>query len=88
MVKNGIETFAQKRGYQVVTPTVIDESKNDQAGFEWTPGATEKLENIPVFVRPLAKKEIERMAMEKGVSKISEELIDEVKNRFSQFMPS
>ncbi len=88
MVKSGIEAYAQKQGYQVITPKVVDESKNDQAGFEWTPGATQKLENIPGFVRPLAKKEIERMAMEKGVSKISEELIDEVKNRFGQFMPS
>jgi hypothetical protein len=88
MVKSGIEAYAQKQGYQVITPKVVDESKNDQAGFEWTPGATQKLENIPGFVRPLAKKEIERLAIEKGVSKISEELIDEVKTRFGQFMPS
>jgi hypothetical protein len=88
MVKSGIEAYAQKQGYQVITSKVVEESKNDQAGFEWTPGAAQKLENIPGFVRPLAKKEIERMAMEKGVTKISEDLIDEVKNRFGQFMPS
>ena len=46
MVKMGIEAFAKKQGYQVITPKVIDESKNDQAGFEWTPGATQKLVSI------------------------------------------
>ncbi|MFI5304622.1 MAG: PCP reductase family protein [Nitrospiria bacterium] len=86
MVKSGIEAYAQKQGYQVITPKVVDESKNDQGGFEWTAGATQKLENIPAFVRPLAKKEIERMALEKGITKISEDLIDEVKNKFGQFM--
>jgi DNA-directed RNA polymerase subunit RPC12/RpoP len=86
MVKSGIEAYAQKQGYQVITPKVVDESKSDQGGFEWTAGATQKLENIPGFVRPLAKKEIERMALEKGITKISEDLIDEVKSKFGQFM--
>jgi hypothetical protein len=86
MIKGGIEAFAQKRGYQVITPKVIEESKNDQDGIEWTPGASQKLENIPAFVRPLAKKEIERMAAEKGLTKISEEVIDEAKVKFAQFM--
>ena len=86
MVKSGIEAFAQKNGYQVVTPKVIEESKNDQDGFEWTPGASQKLENIPAFIRPLAKKEIERIAMEKGVTRISEEVLEEAKVKFSQFM--
>ncbi|MBI3604838.1 MAG: PCP reductase family protein, partial [Nitrospirae bacterium] len=29
MIKGGIEAFAQKKGYQVITPKVIEESKND-----------------------------------------------------------
>lgn len=86
MIKGGIEAFAQKKGYQVITPKVIEESKNDQDGIEWTPGASQKLENIPAFVRPLAKKEIERMAAEKGLTKISEEVIEDAKVKFAQFM--
>jgi hypothetical protein len=86
MIKGGIEAFAQKRGYLVITPKVIEESKNDQDGIEWTPGASQKLENIPAFVRPLAKKEIERMAAEKGLTKISEEVIEDAKVKFAQFM--
>ncbi len=86
MIKGGIEAFAQKKGYQVITPKVIEESKNEQEEIEWTPGASQKLENIPAFVRPLAKKEIERMAAEKGLTKISEEVIDEAKVKFAQFM--
>ena len=86
MVKSGIEAFAKKNGYQVVTPAVIDESKNDQDGFEWTPGATQRLENIPSFIRPLAKKEIERLALERGTRTISEETLEEAKVKFGQFM--
>ena len=86
MVKSGIEAYAAKQGYQVITPKVVDESKNDQSGFEWTSEALRRLDNIPGFIRPLARKEIERVAAERGISTITETILEEVKNRFGQFM--
>jgi DNA-directed RNA polymerase subunit RPC12/RpoP len=86
MVKSGIEAYARKKGYQVVTPTVIDESKNDNGGLKWTPEAERRLENIPSFIRPMAKMEIERLAREQGSDTVTEALMEESKGKFGQYM--
>jgi len=86
MVKGSVETFARKNGYHVVTPQVIDESKRDNGGLKWTPEAQQRLDNIPEFIRPMAKMEIERLAGEKGVDTVTDTLMDESKSKFGQFM--
>lgn len=88
MIKGGIEAFAARKGYQVITPTVIDESKNDMGvgGMNWSSQAQQRLENIPAFIRPMAKMEIERMARDRGLEEVGAELVEEAKNKFSQFM--
>jgi hypothetical protein len=48
----------------------------------WTPEALKRLENIPEFVRPMARKGIEQMAEEKHYSEISEQVMDEAKDLF------
>jgi hypothetical protein len=86
MVKSGVEAYARNRGFQVVTPAVIEESKGDNGGMKWSPGAHERLNNIPEFIRPMAKMEIERLAREKGVETVDETIMDESKGKFGQFM--
>ena len=86
MIKGGIEAFAARKGYQVITPTVIDESKNDMGGMSLTAEAKERMENIPSFIRPMVKMEIERMARERGLEEISVDLLEEAKGKFGQFM--
>jgi hypothetical protein len=90
MVKSGIEAYATKKGYQVITPAVVEESKlamgGDAGEMPWTPAAQQRLENIPSFIRPMARKEIERMAREKGLSAVTDEMMDEVKEKFGQYM--
>ena len=86
MVKGSVETFARKNGYHVVTPQVIDESKGDNGGLKWTPEAQQRLDNIPEFIRPMAKMEIERLAGEKGIDTVTDTLMDESKSKFGQFM--
>lgn len=92
MVKSGIETYAAQKGYQVITPTVVDESKSSSAsggsggGLPWTPGAQKRLENIPSFIREMARKEIERVAKEKGLAAVTDAVMDDVKDKFAQFM--
>jgi hypothetical protein len=70
----------------VVTPAVIEESKGDNGGMNWSPGAQQRLNNIPEFIRPMAKLEIERLAREKGVETVDEVIMDESKGKFGQFM--
>jgi len=102
MVKGGIEAYAAMKGYQVITPAVIEESKSltsssapggsggasggEVGELQWTPGAQQRLENIPSFIRVMARKEIERMAREKGLATVTEAMMDEVKGKFSQYM--
>ena len=86
MVKSGVEAYARNKGFHVVTPAVIEESKGDNGGMKWSTGAQERLNNIPEFIRPMAKMEIERLAREKGVEMVDEAIMDESKGKFGQFM--
>jgi len=65
---------------------VMDDSKNDSNGVTWTPDAEKRLENIPDFIRPMARREIERLAKERGASTITAQVMDEAKEKFMKFM--
>jgi len=87
MVKGSVETYARKNSYTTVTLQVMDDSKNNTSdGMNWSPEAEERLKNIPDFIQPMARKEIERIAQERGVTTISAELMDEAKDKFMKFM--
>ncbi|MFQ5597705.1 MAG: PCP reductase family protein [Nitrospiria bacterium] len=82
MIKMGIENYARKNNIATITPEVMDASKNDPGDLAWSEEAERHLDNIPAFVRPMAKKEIERMAKERGESEISLALLEEAKGKF------
>ena len=86
MVKGGIEAYARKQGYKKITLQVMDDSKNAPAGIPWAAAAEKRLENIPDFIRPMARKEIERIAKERGAAQITEALMEEAKTKFINFM--
>ena len=48
----------------------------------WTQEALNRLENIPEFVRPMAKEGIERMAQDKEYPEINHAVLDEAKDFF------
>jgi hypothetical protein len=48
----------------------------------WTPEARRRLENIPEFVRPMARAGIEKFAREHGLEKIDEEALDRARQFF------
>ena len=50
--------------------------------FLWTDGASARLENIPEFVRPMAKMGIEKFAKESGYSRVDEKVLDQAKEKF------
>ena len=49
-------------------------------------GAEKRLENIPDFIRPMARKEVERVAKERGMATITAQVMDDVKEKFLKFM--
>ncbi len=50
--------------------------------IQWTLGASRRLENIPDFVRPMAKVGIEKFAQEQGHSEVTESVMDAAKEKF------
>ena len=87
MVQGSVEAYARKHGYKSITLQVMDDSKNDSPnGLAWTQDAERRLENIPDFIRPMARREIERIAKERGLATITAEVMDEAKEKFMKFM--
>jgi Proto-chlorophyllide reductase 57 kD subunit len=50
----------------------------------WTAEAEAKLKEIPFFVKPAARKKIEKFAREQGIIKITAEVYDRAKQQFGQ----
>ena len=50
--------------------------------ISWTAEAEAKLREIPFFVRPAARKKIEKFAQERGTSEITAEIYDLAKQQF------
>lgn len=87
MVQGSVEAYARKNGFKTITLQVMDDSKNDSPnGMTWSPEAEQRLDNIPDFIRPMARKEIERVAKERGMSTITAQVMDEAKDKFMKFM--
>lgn len=86
MVQSSVEAYARKHGYKTITLQVMDDSKHDSNGVAWSPEAEKRLENIPDFIRPMARREIERLAKERGAMTITAEVMDEAKEKFMKFM--
>jgi hypothetical protein len=87
MVQSSVEAYARKQGYKTISLQVMDDSKNDSSnGISWSREAEQRLENIPDFIRPMARKEIERVAKERGVATITAQVMDEAKDKFMKFM--
>ena len=52
------------------------------SGVTWTHEAEARLERIPSFIRPMARRSIERFAGDKGYATITEAVMDEAKTVF------
>ncbi|MBF2085382.1 PCP reductase family protein [Leptolyngbya sp. O-77] len=52
------------------------------SAIAWTPEAEARLKEIPFFVRPAARKKIEKFAEEAGMTQITEEVYEQAKAKF------
>ncbi|MBI4279397.1 MAG: PCP reductase family protein [Armatimonadetes bacterium] len=48
----------------------------------WTAEASQRLERVPEFVRPMARQAIERYATEQGYREITVRVVDEARARY------
>ncbi len=86
MVQASVESYARKHGFSSITLQVMDDAKSEPNGIAWTPEAEQRLENIPDFIRPMARREIERIAKERGAVSVTAQVMDEAKDKFLKFM--
>lgn len=49
---------------------------------EWSEAAQARLKEIPFFVRPAARKKIEKFAQDAGIVEITEEVYEQAKAKF------
>ena len=68
--------FAGSLGGAEASPT------SEAASVPWDAAAAARLERIPNFIRPMAKRSIERFAVERGYASISETVMDEARSVF------
>ena len=76
------ESSESKCPFSEVIADVYEKNENAASELVWTKEAEERVERIPFFVRPMARKGIEQYALEKGYKEINNSVMDEVKERF------
>src|SRR5262245_12706812 len=61
---------------------MVNETAAPTATIPWTPEAAARIERIPSFIRPMARKAVERLAESKGYTTITEAVMDEARGAF------
>ena len=61
---------------------IVNETAAPASEVPWTPEAAARIERIPSFIRPMAKKAVERLAESKGYATITEAVVDEARGAF------
>ncbi len=56
-------------------------SEPPQSGVSWTPNAEKRLENVPTFVRSLARVGIEQYARQNGYPEVNDRVMDEYREK-------
>jgi Proto-chlorophyllide reductase 57 kD subunit len=81
LVRDEVETFANVQGQRVLTLSRVCTARN-KGMVEWSPDAERRLDNVPSGIRSMAKTELERTALDRGMSTVTVALMEEVKARY------
>ena len=81
LVRDEVEGYAQGKGARLITFAILTESKNRGTVF-WSPEAERRLERVPAAVQSMARIELERTAIDRGMSEVTVALMEEVKARY------
>jgi hypothetical protein len=81
LVRQEVEAHAAQEKSSVITMALFQEARL-RGKVSWTSAAKDRLANIPAPIRSMAKVEIERMALEQGLSEVTETLMDDAKAKF------
>jgi Proto-chlorophyllide reductase 57 kD subunit len=81
LVKHEAEEFARAKGQRVITVALLAQARQG-ATVSWDLDAEHRLEKIPAPARAMARMELERTALDRGESKVTILLMEEVKARY------
>lgn len=81
LMRQEIEQDVRSHGERVVSYDALLRPLTGER-IEWEPEAERRLDNVPAPVRSMAKIELERTAAERGESRITVALMEEVKARY------
>ena len=81
LVREEVEAHAQSKGKNLVTLALWYEAKS-RGRVSWTPEAERRLKNVPSAVRGMAKLELERAAIDRGLPEVTGSLMEEIKARY------
>ena len=81
LVRDEVETFCGDRHYGIVTHSRMVTARN-KGQVEWSPDAERRLANVPSGIRTMAKTELERTALDRGMPEVTVALMEEVKTRY------
>jgi len=76
-----VENFARATQQRVITYDVINQAQTGDV-VSWDPDAERRLANVPAAVRAMARIELERTAVDRGVGRVTLALMEEVKARY------
>ena len=81
LVRSEIEQDMRMRRERVVTYDIVLRPRTGER-IEWEPEAERRLDKVPAAVRAMARIELERTAVDRGGTRITVALMEEVKARY------
>jgi hypothetical protein len=81
LVREEVEEDLRRQGQRVVTYETLLRSRAGER-IDWDPEAERRLERVPAAVRAMARIELERTAADRGLSRITASLMEEIKAKY------
>lgn len=81
LVREEVETYAGQKQLTLISTGLITEARN-QGTVAWHPDAEGRLSRVPAPVRAMAKVELERTALDRGMPEVTVTLMEELKARY------
>jgi len=81
LVCDEVEAFARDQRHQIITFSRLVASRNKRM-VGWSLDAERRLANVPSGIRTMAKTELERTALDRGMAEVTVALMEEVKTRY------
>ena len=82
LVRGEVEQDMRVRGERVVTYDILLRPRTGDRRIEWEPEAERRLDRVPAPVRAMARIELERTVADRGGTRITVALMEEVKARY------